>query len=168
MTRGYLDNFWPDSTRPVEAHENHYPLTRDNFYLDPLDPWKKLLLTRITRDIFSSNIFTKSETFWSEMPIFGQIYVDFAKKFHISRKIIWPVWPVNILSLTRLTRNIFPLDPPTHMKIFGWPVTRPDPWNFQICWPDPARPVENFLLPDPTRPVATRSIPSQNYLSKLT
>ena len=49
-----------DPTRPVEAHENHYPLTRDNFQPWPARPVKKLLLTRITRDIISRNIFTKS------------------------------------------------------------------------------------------------------------
>ena len=82
------------------------------FNLDPLDPWKKLLLTRITRDIFSRNIFTKSETFWSEIPILGQIYVDFAKKFAKNFNFCEKL-------LTRLTREFSTLDPsdPQHFSL---------------------------------------------------
>ena len=110
------------------------------------------------------------EIFSQNLKLFGQKFLFSVRsmlilqknlqKISIFVKNFWPVWPVNFLLLTRLTRNIFPFDPPTRWKIVGWPVTRPDPWNFQICWPDPTRPVENLLLPDPTRPVATRSIPS--------
>ena len=90
------------------------------------------------------------------MPIFGQIYIDFAKKVQKILNFLknsWPVWPVNFLLLTRLTRNIFPFDPPTRRKIFGWPVTRPDPWNFQnlLTRPDPARGKFTITRPDPTR-----------------
>ena len=111
----------PDPWKPMKII-TRWPVTI--FNLDPLDPWKKLLLTRITRDIFSRNIFTKSLTFWSEIPIFSQIYVGFAKKFaqnfNFCEKLL-TVWPVNFLLLTRLTRNIFPFDPPTRWKIVGWP-----------------------------------------------
>ena len=110
------------------------------------------------------------EIFSQNLKLFGQkslflvrsmlILQKNLQKISIFVKNFWPVWPVNFLLLTRLTRNIFPFDPPTRWKIVGWPVTRPDPWNFQICWPDPTRPVENLLLPDPTRPVATHSIPN--------
>ena len=60
----------PDPWKPMKII-TRWPVTF--FYVDPLDPWEKLPLTRITRDIFSRDIFTKSETFWSKMPIFGQI-----------------------------------------------------------------------------------------------
>ena len=115
------------------------------------------------------------EIFSQNLKLFGQkslflvrsmlILQKNLQKISIFVKNFWPVWPVNFLLLTRLTRNIFPFDPPTRWKIVGWPVTRPDPWNFQICWPDPTRTVENLLLPDPTRPVVTRSIPSVLYLT---
>ena len=47
----------PDPWKPMKII-TCWPVTI--FNLDPLYPWKKLLLTRITCDIFSRNIFTKS------------------------------------------------------------------------------------------------------------
>ena len=97
-----------------------------------------MLLTRITRALFSRNIFTKSETFWSEMPIFGQIYADFAKTF--AKNFIFLE-----KCLTRLTRKYSILDP-SDLK------------HFSLRPADPTCGI--FKFADPTRPVATRSIPT--------
>ena len=135
----------------------------------PVDPWQFLTLTRQTREKNCSwpalPVIYFLEIFSQNLKLFGQKSLFSVRSMLILQKKLpkisffvknfWPVWPVNFLLSTRLTRNIFPFDPPTRWKIVAWPVTRPDPWNFQICWPDPTRPVENLLLPDPTRPAAS-------------
>ena len=66
--------------------------------------------------------------------------------------------------------SIFYLDPPDQsqvfprpawpVKIFGWSVIRPDPWNFQKCLTRPTRLVEKFAWFGyfPTRDILTKKL----------
>ena len=74
------------------------------FILTRLTREKNLLLTRITRDIIFWQHFNKIYYFWYKMPIFGEILVDFAKKWQKLSNFLK-------IFLTRLTREFSTLDP---------------------------------------------------------
>ena len=149
-------DFWPEPTRPVFFWRPSWP-----------DPTRLVVpSTRLTREIFLVTRLTRVNFFaWPVRPVinFCQYFswnLHFflqEHQFHVIKSIFWVVFlkiykkNSNFFkkSSTRLTREIFFLDPPDPSNIFPWPV-----WPVENFWltRDPTRPVEISKFADPTRP----------------